>query len=104
MGIKNKISEGYLYFLTLTVVDWVDVFTRPVYKYLIVDSLIHCQKEKGLDLYSWCLMTNHIHLIAGSKEGYSLEKRKNNKYMFCHFPLFFTRSAFPSERFPLNCF
>ena len=72
MGIKNKISEGYLYFLTLTVVDWVDVFTRPVYKYIIVDSLKHCQAEKGLEIYSWCLMTNHIHLIAGSKERHSL--------------------------------
>jgi putative transposase len=30
MGIKNKISEGYIYFLTLTVVDWVDVFTSAV--------------------------------------------------------------------------
>jgi len=72
MGLKNKISEGYNYFLTMTVVDWVDIFTRPVYKHIIVDSLKYCQKEKGLIIFSWCLMSNHLHLIAGAPEGYNL--------------------------------
>ena len=72
MGIRNKISDGYVYFLTLTVIDWVDVFTRPVYKHIIIDSLIFCQKEKGLIIYSWCLMSNHLHLIAQAKEDISL--------------------------------
>ncbi len=72
MGLKNKISEGYNYFLTLTVVDWVDVFSRPIYKHLIVDSLEYCQHNKGLKLFAWCLMSNHIHLIAGAYEGFSL--------------------------------
>ncbi len=72
MGIKNKISEGYLYFLTMTVVDWVDVFTRPVYKNIITDSLKYCQKHKGLELYAWVLMTNHLHLIAAAQEGKNL--------------------------------
>ncbi len=72
MGLKNKISEGYNYFLTLTVVDWVDIFTRPIYKHIIVDSLNYCQKNKGLIIFSWCLMSNHLHLIAGAKEGFKL--------------------------------
>lgn len=57
------------YFLTLTVVDWVDVFSRPKYKHIIVDSLNFCIENKGLIVYSWCLMTNHLHLIARAKEG-----------------------------------
>lgn len=72
MGLKNKISEGYMYFLTMTVVDWVDIFTRPIYKNIVVDSLQYCQKEKGLDIYAWVLMTNHLHLIASAKEGSNL--------------------------------
>jgi REP element-mobilizing transposase RayT len=72
MGIKNKISEGYVYFLTLTVVDWVDVFTRPAYKHIIIDSLIYCQREKGLIIYSWCLMSNHLHVIAQAEEDSNL--------------------------------
>jgi len=55
MGQK-KIFPDHLYFLTLTVIDWVDIFTRPVYKHIIVDSLKYCQAQKGLVLYAWCLM------------------------------------------------
>lgn len=69
MGIKNKINSGYIYFLTLTVVDWVDIFTRPVYKQILIESIKHCQKTKGLEVYAWCLMSNHLHLVAGVKEG-----------------------------------
>lgn len=67
-GIKNKISDGYPYYLTLTVIDWVDIFTRTVYKHVIIESLRHCQKEKGLLIYCWCLMSNHLHLNASAKK------------------------------------
>ena len=69
MGIKNKIYPGYLYFQTITVIDWVDLFTRPHYKHLLLDSLKYCQQQKGLGLYAWCLLTNHRHLIASAREG-----------------------------------
>jgi REP element-mobilizing transposase RayT len=72
MGIRNKISPGYVYFLTLTIVDWVDIFTRPLYKHLIVDSLNYCIAQKGLKVYCWCLMSNHLHLIAGAENEKSL--------------------------------
>ncbi|MER2996132.1 REP-associated tyrosine transposase [Pontibacter populi] len=72
MGLKNRIVPGGLYFLTMTVVDWVDIFTRPVYKHIIVDALKFCQEKKGLELYAWVLMSNHLHLIAAAAEGKSL--------------------------------
>ena len=72
MGIKNPIHAEATYFFTLTVVDWVDIFTRPIYKNIIVDSLKYCQKNKGLELFAWVLMTNHLHLIALSQEGHNL--------------------------------
>lgn len=72
MGLKNKIHPGYLHFLTTTVVDFVDIFTRPHYRHIIVDSLKYCQDSKGLELYAWCLMSNHLHLIASAKDDYSL--------------------------------
>ena len=72
MGLNNKISEGNVYFLTITVVDWVDVFTRPGYKHEIVNALRYCQQSKGLELYAWVIMSNHIHLIAGTKDGFNL--------------------------------
>jgi len=68
MGIHNKISPGKVYFLTMTVINWIDIFTRPEHKHIIVDSLNYCIKNKGLEIHSWCLMTNHLHLIASAKE------------------------------------
>jgi len=61
-----------LYFVTMTVKHWIDIFTRQEYKDIIVDSLQYCQKEKGLEIFAWVIMSNHIHLIIRTKEGYSL--------------------------------
>lgn len=73
MGLKNKIYEGYTYYMTLTVVEWVDIFTRPIYKQIIVDSLKYCQEAKGLEIYGWVLMSNHLHLLASArKEGVTM--------------------------------
>ncbi len=58
-----------IYFITSTVHQWVDVFTRRQYIDVLVDSLRYCQKEKGLEIYAWVIMTNHIHLIVRSKTG-----------------------------------
>lgn len=65
-------DQNALYFLTLTVVDWVDVFTRKEHKLQIVASLNYCIKEKGLEVYGWCLMSNHLHLMAAAKENYRI--------------------------------
>ena len=54
--------EG-LYFVSFAVVNWLDVFTRDGYKDIIVDSLTFCQREKGMQIVSWCIMSNHVHLV-----------------------------------------
>ena len=59
-------------YLTLNVVDWVDIFIRPVYKQVIVESLNYFIDKKGLTVYAWCLMTNHLHLIAKADQGFVL--------------------------------
>ena len=56
------------YFVTLTIVNWIDLFTRDVYKECLVNSLRYCQKNKGLVIYGWCFMTNHIHMVIGTKD------------------------------------
>ncbi len=58
-----------IYFVTITVIDWVDVFTREEYKRLIAESLDFCRRNKGLCVYAWVLMTNHLHLIISHSEG-----------------------------------
>ncbi len=57
--------EG-VYFISFAVVEWLDVFTRVEYKKIIIDSLHHCQKEKGMEIFAWCLMSSHVHLIFRS--------------------------------------
>ncbi len=65
MNIQHRIT-GEVYFVTDTVVDWVDIFTRPIFKHVILESLTYCQKNKGLIIYAWVLMSNHLHMIVGS--------------------------------------
>ncbi len=72
MGIRNKISPDYLYFVTLTIVEWIDVFSRPAYKHIIIDSLNFCITNKGLKVYGWCLMSIHLHMISSGSEGNNL--------------------------------
>ena len=56
-----------IHFVTFTIVDWIDVFIRPSSKQLIIDSFIYCQKNKGLEIYAFCLMTNHLHLLVSAR-------------------------------------
>jgi REP element-mobilizing transposase RayT len=66
MGFKYAIRNDGLYFLTFATVDWVDVFTRKELADVIIESLKYCQKEKGLQIFAWCLMPSHIHLLASA--------------------------------------
>ena len=57
------------YFVSFAVVEWLDVFTRNEYKDILLESLAFCQKEKGMEIYAWVIMTNHVHLVFRSMEG-----------------------------------
>ncbi|MGY6649246.1 REP-associated tyrosine transposase [Wenyingzhuangia sp. IMCC45574] len=44
--------------------NWVDLFTRLSLRSVIVDSLQYCSKNKGLEIYAYCIMSSHIHLLC----------------------------------------
>lgn len=70
MGRKFKFHDNRkLYFVTFTLVGWVDVLTRDTYRNILYDSLKFCQEKKDLELYAYCFMTSHIHLIIGTETG-----------------------------------
>lgn len=71
-GVKHTIKKNTSYFLTLTVVGWIDVFTRKNHKDAIIDSLRYCIQNKGLNVYAYCLMSNHLHLIVNCNEPSNL--------------------------------
>ncbi|MCZ2471903.1 transposase [Aquirufa ecclesiirivi] len=55
------------YFITCTVHQWVDIFTRKLYVDILLESLRYCQQKKGLKIHAWVVMSNHIHLIVSSE-------------------------------------
>ncbi len=69
MGEAYQIKDQEMpYFLTFQVVGWADVFTRKVYQDFILENLTYCRKEKGLYLFGYVIMTNHLHLVVQQKD------------------------------------
>ena len=61
-GYKIEEKDG-LYFVTFQVVKWIDIFTRKIYRDIVIDSLRFCQTSKDLEIYAFVVMSNHLHLI-----------------------------------------
>ena len=82
--IQNQESE---YFVTLTIVDWVDVFIRKRYKDIVIESLDYCQRQKGLTVFAYVIMSSHLHLIVKADKGlrFSDILRDFKKYTAKHF-------------------
>ena len=67
MSKKYKFTDNSkLYFVSFAVTNWIDLFIRNEYKEILINSIKHCQAEKDLELYGWCIMTSHVHLIIGT--------------------------------------
>lgn len=65
--IAKKYNSGF-YYLTFTVRNWYYIFDRHNRFAILAQSLGHCQKHKGLKLYAYVFMLNHVHLIASSDD------------------------------------
>ena len=59
-------DQSKAYYLTFQVVYWIDIFTRKVYRDIVIESLKYCQKEKGLEIFAYVIMSNHVHILARS--------------------------------------
>jgi len=68
MSRKYKFADNEeLYFISFAVINWIDLFIRDRYKEVLVNSIQYCQQNKDLDVYAYCIMTSHVHLIIGSR-------------------------------------
>jgi len=90
MSTKYKattIEEAF--FITLTAVGWIDIFTRLNQKYIIINALKYCQQNKGLEIYAYCLMSSLIHLMCKATNGFILSdvirdfKKHTSKEIIC---------------------
>jgi len=61
--ISKELSSG-IYYLTFTVRNWYYIFDRHNRFQILADSLKYCQKNKGVKIYAYIFMINHLHLIA----------------------------------------
>ena len=70
MSRKYKFHEkNEAYFVSFATVNWIDVFTRDIYLAIMTESLDHCRKNKGMEIYGYCIMPSHVHLIFRSSLG-----------------------------------
>tara|TARA_R110000868_G_scaffold329001_1_gene589807 strand:+ start:857 stop:1465 length:609 start_codon:yes stop_codon:yes gene_type:complete len=70
MSRKYKFyNKGGLYFVSFATVYWIDVFVRQLYFDAVLNSFDYCRKNKGMEIYAYCIMTSHVHLIFRAKES-----------------------------------
>jgi len=65
-------NQQAVYFLTFTVVGWIDIFSRQSYRDIVIESFKYCQRKKGLHLHAYVIMSNHIHLIVSVDDGFTV--------------------------------
>ncbi|WP_158975053.1 MULTISPECIES: REP-associated tyrosine transposase [unclassified Cellulophaga] len=69
MSRKYKFNNpAAAYFVSFATVYWIDVFTRQTYFNVLEESINYCRKEKGMEVFAYCFMPSHIHLIFRSNE------------------------------------
>lgn len=68
MSELRKTSPDDIYFITLTIIAWVDLFNRESYKRILVENLDYCQKNEGLEIFAYVIMSNHLHLVCRRRD------------------------------------
>ena len=64
MSRKYKFhNKSGLYFVSFATVYWIDVFTRHKYLSILAESLKYCREHKGMEIYAYCFMPSHVHLV-----------------------------------------
>ena len=55
-------KEG-IYFVSFATVYWIDLFVREVYFSIVTEAMQYHVREKGMELFCWCIMPSHVHMI-----------------------------------------
>jgi putative transposase len=68
MRTRYRITdENYPFFITTTTVAWIPIFTRKHYIEVLLNSLVFCRLNKGLKIFAFVIMDNHIHLVVAGE-------------------------------------
>jgi len=68
MRTRYRITDGnYPYFITTTTIAWIPIFIRKPYLEVVVNSLSFSRRHKGLKIFAYVIMDNHIHLVVAGE-------------------------------------
>ena len=99
MSTKYKATViGETYFITITTVGWIDVFTRLNQKYVLINALKHCQEKRGLKIYSYCIMPSHLHMLCRASEKETLSEVMRDFKKFTSKEIIKTIIEYPESR------
>jgi REP element-mobilizing transposase RayT len=74
MSRKFRIADqDKPHFVTFTVIHWIDIFIRDEYRQIFVDSVKYCQVNKNLEVFAYCVMPSHVHMILRTDSKNPLE-------------------------------
>ena len=62
-------QDNGLYFVTLTVLLKIPIFTNSTYMNIIIENLKFYRKNQELKIFSYVIMDNHVHLILSHPEN-----------------------------------
>ncbi len=61
-------EQEYPYFLTSTVVSWLPVFAHAPFVDIVLESWRFLQRERGVRIYGYVILENHLHWIASADD------------------------------------
>ena len=85
---RNKSSTG-IYHVMLRGIDKRKIFLDNEDRYFFIEKMIEAKEKGGFDLYAYCLMDNHVHLLIKESEELGTSVKRitvgyvgwhNNKY------------------------
>ncbi len=59
--VSKKLNDE-MFFVTMTIRNWYKILNEKRWG-ILSESIEYCQKNKGLKIYSYVFMLNHIHMI-----------------------------------------
>ncbi len=65
-GPKFLKIENATYFITCSIVNKIDIFVYKDFFQIIINSLKFCREKKGLKIFGYVIMPNHLHLIVNA--------------------------------------
>ena len=78
---RYKIYETeYPYFITSSIVDGIPLFSSPEIAQFILEGFHFLQQARGVQLYAYVIMENHIHFIASDHESLSVKLKNFKSY------------------------